>query len=63
MIGRNEGPRICVGVDPDGILLLSTQSMSSPGYLEDMLRSWDRNIILFLLKDFGYVLLSVQEKG
>ncbi len=61
-IARNERPRVCVGVDPDGILLLSAQSMSSPGYLEDTLRSRDRNIILFLLKDFGSV-LGVQEKG
>jgi len=28
LIGRNEGPRVCVGVDPDGILLLTAQSMS-----------------------------------
>lgn len=62
VIGRNEGPRVCVGVDPDGILLLSAESMSSPGYLEDTLRSQDRNIILFLLKDFGSV-LGVKEKG
>lgn len=62
LIGRNEGPRVCVGDDPDGILLLSAQRMSSPGYLEDTLRAQDRNIILFLLKDFGSV-LGVRDKG